>query len=222
MARLAWVVALLCAFAEAEEGDGISRSDLKSWNSGPGKELAKNYTKKTISNLEKKLDQLKAAKVNPRAENGQTVVIRGKEYLAFRTTKDKNAAIDEIKKQIAAEKESAPEIDYPTLLVRNLAIGRIGRIRFQLEDGPQVVSSEIGVPITVAQVIDDKNLIGRFGNEDNFVWLTTSTVGVVDDQKYAMIGRLVEVVGTKQYATVSGGTKTVFHLVERTPKELAK
>lgn len=223
MARLVWIVAVLaCSVVGAEDGDGITRAELKAWNAGPGKELAKNYTKKQVAELEKKLEHLKDAKVNSRAENGQTVTIRNKQYLAFKTTKDKNAAIDEVKKQIVAEKESAAEVDYPYLLVRNLSVGRIGRLAFQLEDGPQVVSSEVGVPITVVQVVDDKNLIGRLGTEDNFVWLTTSTVGVVDDQKYAMIGRLVEVVGTKQYTTVAGGTKTVFHLVERTVKDLSK
>lgn len=212
----------LAGAVAAGDGEGIDRTNLKAWNAGPGKDLAKKYTQTIVSELEAKLAQIKTAKVHPKAENGQLITIRNKQYLYYRTTKDRTAAAEAVKREIAETKATAAEIDYPELLVSNLDVGKIGRLAYQSKDGPQSVSEFNLVPLEVLQVIDEKNVIGTLCG-DTVIWFTTATTfGVVDDKKYAMLSRLVEVVGTKQYKTVTGGTKTVFHLVERTTKELAK
>lgn len=62
---------------------------------------------------------------------------------------------------------------------------------------------------TIRRVIDSRNALATWG--DRWFWLELDASKIVDDQTVP-IADFVHVVGTKRYATVGGGTKTVLHV----------
>jgi len=58
----------------------------------------------------------------------------------------------------------------------------------------------------VIQVIDDNNMLAKWGNE--WYWLEAPTKGLVDDDDAYLTG-LVEYRGTRTYKTVGTGSKTI-------------
>ncbi|MFH1265255.1 MAG: SHD1 domain-containing protein, partial [Planctomycetota bacterium] len=98
---------------------------------------------------------------------------------------------------------------YLPSLSRRLSVREVGVLRAQVPDaGPQSVY--------VFQVVDEDSMLIeiRYSRRDKLVcWLDGfSTNGVVDGDRHSGVAALLEVTGTRQYATTLGGTKTVFVL----------
>lgn len=202
--------------------DGVLRSDLKAWNAGPGIELGKKKAAEKLKELETLLAAVKKAKVSSKIDKAIVRSIRNRIVVALPDAKSKQETIDRLKQEIEQLKSQIKSGDYPPeypeLSYERLTIGRIGYL----------VHENFGNPMTfqVLQIVDEDNLIADIPTSrflrNKTVWITTKTAGMTDDSIYECDQSIYEVVGTKQYVTVTGGTKTLLHLVQRSADELAK
>jgi hypothetical protein len=79
--------------------------------------------------------------------------------------------------------------------------------RFETGQLARLGQSGAGVTVEVLQVVDDDNVLVRYG-QDEIVWLEMPSRGMVDGRAYRLAG-VGEGKGTRRYLTPIGTTRTV-------------
>lgn len=221
---------VVVALSQFESGSGVQREQLKEWNNGPGKTLGLKAAKAKTTELQKHLELVKNGRINSKIKDRTITPVNGRPVMFFPDSKSKTQYRQEVERLIeeSKNKEKDPYPGYPALVTTRLKVGAIGQLEIRSNDGFRVAIvgyPDDALPVTVRQIVDANNAIIHLGpkpwKDPVVVWITTPTKGMVDDHEYDLGRAIVEVIGTKQYDTVSGGTKTIFHLVTRTADELA-
>lgn len=169
--------------------------------------VAASDAKANLADATKQLAAAKKARINARAfgvnKKGETV---------YRDREDRLRAIKAAEQEIAECSDLlAGKGDAPQLPARALRVGDFGNL----------VGS-----VRVQQVVSDKSAIvdiisDYYGVAKVTAWIDTDTAGWQDDMLLRLASPLI-VVGTKQYPTAIGGTRTVLHVRTFTASELKR
>lgn len=218
---LSLLVAISILTAE-DERSGVRRADLREWINGPGKSMGKKEAERAVQTRQAILKAAKSGRTNSKLSDIDERTIGNRLVLSFPSNEIKRSYIDTVTKLLDADKEKVknPPPGFPILSVRDLQVGRIGKLR----RFASVADVDDNDDFQVSQVIDDQNLLARFDmfrGESIVVWMTMPTSGMVDDRTYSVGDHIYEVVETKQYNTALG-TNTVFRVERRTVEELVK
>lgn len=181
--------------------NGVPRSEFAEFMAGEAKAIGADLARRQVTRAKDELAKVQSARYATKTERAQALAA-AKEALAK-----------------AEENAQKPAPFLPEMSSASLIIGHVGRLRRPRPEGQPRSESE---RMTVRQVIDDNNVIitMEVSGKDVWLWLVRPTEGLVDDRDYLTGDILFEVVGTKRYTTVLGGTKTVHQLQRRTLDEL--
>jgi len=208
LASLVCLVAVSVAFGQSDKAKAVIEDGKKR------KEATAKILDEKMQAQEEKVKEVQAeinlankGMLNASQATGIRVNAKGERIYYFKTANDKAAVLKKLSaeqgkraKELSKWQEAKKELDGKPYLLRSLepAKWKQGEI------------GELNYYISVFQVIDGNNFIGKVGEE--LFWVSNyPTGGLVDGKRYD-IGGAFEVIGTKSYTSVLGANKTIYHI----------
>jgi hypothetical protein len=200
--RLFGFVCLVLIVSGSASAQDVTRATFKRYMETTGKERAAARAKKEVDEAARALKGVQGGRFASAAQKRMAV----------------DAANKRLKEANARAKNPAPRLPY--LTSEQLKAGEVGVLRRIGQTGNEEKDL---MNFEVVQVVDASNVIVKMHSivgDETWLWLKMPTEGIVDDKTYAAGDRIFEVLGTKRYRTVLGGTKTLFELEEKRLDEL--